>query len=860
MPIPKRRRMSEESAHEGVQPLADLTVVEVTESVAGAFCGRMLAAFGVRVIKIERPPHGSWTRYAEPQLHGIDAPDAGALFLFDNMGKESVLLDWHSADGKAALLDMVSNADVLIDDWQPRTRRELGIDADTLQALNPALVNLSITPFGLTGPYADWQSRPLVSLALGGYLYLSGEEEREPLMLPGYQAQRLTAMKGYAGIMLALRAREMTGNGQPVEISEMEALTALHQFTFVSHEYDGIIRKRAGVRLATGRRTGGYPITTLPCKDGYITFSASAPHQWDYVCAMIGREDLLIDPRFAAFQSLKDAADEIDDILLEWCADKTRQEIVELAAGVYSVPASPVFDLSETLRDEQYLYRGLFADFQHPQANTLTFPLVPFHMSKTQPRFTPAPSLGQHNDVTLSKALSPSMGEGWGGGENPAQPAQELARAEPFKEPVRGEPVEPRAPHSHPSTSSGRTDIEDNPVHTCMSPSPVRGEPVEPLLSGIRVIDLTRVWAGPLVARILADFGAHVIKVADPRVPIDRTRGVDNKHNRNKDSLALRLDLEEGRGAFLELAAISDIVIESFRPHVMRNFRLDYESLCQVRPDIIMCSISGYGSEGAAAEFPAYGTSVESITGIPSLMGYTGEMPMTSGIAYPDPVTGMNALVAITTALRHRTATGQGQFIDIALAEGPVCQVGEYIGAYAHNGVQPSRNGNSHYLHAPHGVYPCQGDDRWLAIAVTCEAQWRSLCDVMGMPELASDDRFRGESERKANEPALNDIIARWTRERGAIEMMNALQTVGVPAGAVHRSIDMLADPHLRERDFFVTLDEPDVGRKTYPGQAIITEGLPKNEWRPSARLGAHNETIIHELLGHNKVPSPLMD
>ena len=774
-----------------VLPLSDITVVEVADSVAGAFCGRMLAAFGARVMKIERPPKGSWTRYAEPQLNGVDAPDAGALFLYDNMGKESVLLDWQSADGKAALLELVGDADVLIDDWQPQTRRELGINAETLQSLNPALVNLSMTPFGLGGPYADWQSTPLVSLALGGYLYLSGEEDREPLMLPGYQAQRLTAMKGYAGIMLALRAREMTGKGQPVEVSEMEALAALHQFTFVSHEYDGIIRKRAGVRLATGRRTGGYPITTLPCKDGYITFSASAPHQWDYVCAMIGREDLLIDPRFTAFQSLKDAADEIDEILLEWCADKTRQEIVELAAGVYSVPASPVFDLSETLRDEQYLYRGLFAEFEHPQANALTFPRVPFHMSETQPKFTPAPSLGEHSESVKLKADVKS------------------------KNPV-------------------------HPVHPCKSS----------LLSGIRVIDLTRVWAGPLLARILADYGAHVVKIADPRVPVDRSRGVDNKHNRNKDSLALRLDLPEGRDAFLALTSVSDIVIESFRPHVMRNFKLDYEALRQARPDIIMCSISGYGSQGAAAEFPAYGTSVESITGIPSLMGYAGEMPMTSGIAYPDPVTGMNALAAITTALRHRTATGQGQFIDISLAEGPVCQIGEYIGAYAHNGAQPARNGNSHYRHAPHGVYPCQGDDRWLAIAVTCEAQWQSLCDVMSMPELVSDDRFRGESERKANEVALNGIIAGWTKERDAIKAMNALQAVGVPAGAVHRSVDMLADPHLRERDFFVTLDEPGIGRKTYPGQAIITDGLNKGEWRASAPLGMHNEFILSELLG----------
>ena len=789
-------------------PLSDISVIEVAGSVAGAFCGRMLAAFGARVIKVERPPKGSWTRYAEPQLKGCDAPDAGALFLFDNMGKESVLLDWKSADGMASLLNMVAHADVLIDDWQPKVRRELDVSAEALRALNPLLVNLSLTPFGLSGAYADWQSTPLVSLALGGYLYLSGEENREPLMLPGYQAQRLTGLKGYAGIMLALRSRDMNGEGQPVEVSEMEALAALHQFTFVSHEYDGIIRKRAGVRLATGRRAGGYPITTLPCKDGYITFSASAPHQWDYVCAMIGREDLLIDPRFAAFQSLKDAADEIDEILLGWCADKTRQEIVELAAGVYSVPASPVFDLSETLQDSQYNERGLFGGFAHPQNTPLTFPRAPFHMSATQPKFTPAPSLGQHDDLA---------GSGW-------------------------------------QSAIGKHNANSLDFRAQRQAQSERKEPgrAEPLLSGIRVIDLTRVWAGPLAARILADYGAHVVKVADPRVPVDRTRGVDNKHNRNKDSLALRLDLPEGRDAFLELAAVSDIVIESFRPRVMRNFGLNYDALRQVRPDIIMCSISGYGSEGAAAEFPAYGTSVESVTGIPSLMGYAGEMPMTSGIAYPDPVTGMNALAAIMTALRHRTATGRGQFIDVALAEGPVCQIGEFIGAYARKGVQPERDGNSHHKHAPHGVYRCAGDDRWLAIAVTSAEQWIALCNVMRLPRLAPDARFCDEAARKKNEAALNDIIAAWTQERDAIEMMKALQVAGVPAGAVHRSVDMLNDPHLRERDFFVTLDEADVGRKRYPGQAILTDGLQKRNWKPSARLGEHNAFLLTELLGRS--------
>ncbi len=801
-------------------PLSDITVVEAAESVGGAFCGRMLAAFGARVVKLERPPNGAWTRYAEPRLDGLTPPEAGALFLYDNMGKESVALDWHTPDGMAALMRLIRDADVLIDDWQPRKRRALGIDAARLKALNPALINLSLTPFGLDGPYADWQATPLVSLALGGYLYLSGDEAREPLMLPGYQAQRLAAMKGYAGVLLALRARDVDGVGQPVQVSEMETLVALHQFTIVARTYDGIVRKRAGVRLAAGRRIGGYPITTLPCKDGYITFSASAPYQWDYLCAAMGREDLLIDSPIAAAPSLRDAAHLIDEILLDWVKDKTRQEIVDLAAGVYSVPASPVLDITETLQDGQYAERRLFQRIEHPQGAAITFPTVPYHMSETPPAFTRAPALGEHTAPALARAHSDA-----------ADARNDVG--------VR----------NNGAASNGIS--VDRAASNAVSPPPPTAKPArKALLDGVRVLDLTRVWAGPLVGRILADFGAHVIRISDPRIPQDRTMGTNNKLGRNKDHIALRLDLADGKDAFLDLAAVSDIVIESFRPHVMRNFGLDYPALRRVRPDLIMCSLSGYGAQGANAEFPAYGTSVESITGVPSLMGYENEMPMTSGIAYPDPVAGLNAAAAMLTALRHRTATGEGQFIDLALAEGPVCHIGEHIAAVAHNGRQPPRRGNKHREHAPHGVYPARGNDRWLAIAVTSQEQWRALCGIMEMPELADDKRFRSQTARKTNEDALNRIIADWTQPRDALETMRALQTAGVPAGAAHTNIDLLNDPHLRQRDFFVDLDEPDIGVMTYPGQAIITDGLNKRNWRASAPPGAHNALVLNDLLG----------
>ena len=181
-------------SHLSVGPLSDITVIEVAEGVAGPFCGRMLAGFGAKVIKVERPPVGDWTRWAEPQLEGLESPESGALFLFNNMGKESLTIDWTESDGMATLRSLISGADVLIDDWTFQTRETLGLSQREIKDMNDSIINLSITPFGLDGPYSEWLSTPLVSLALGGYLYLSGSASMEPLMLPGHQSQYVTGL------------------------------------------------------------------------------------------------------------------------------------------------------------------------------------------------------------------------------------------------------------------------------------------------------------------------------------------------------------------------------------------------------------------------------------------------------------------------------------------------------------------------------------------------------------------------------------------------------------------------------------------------------------------------------------------
>ena len=358
------------------------------------------------------------------------------------------------------------------------------------------------------------------------------------------------------------------------------------------------------------------------------------------------------------------------------------------------------------------------------------------------------------------------------------------------------------------------------------------------LLSDIRVLDLTCVWAGPLATRIMGDFGAEVIKISDPRVPLDRLSGTNNKLNRNKVNLALRLDREEGRAVFLDLVATSDVVVENFRPRVMRNFDLTYGRLQEARPDIVMCSMPGFGTTGEYADYPAFGPSVEAMTGLPSMMGYESGEPRTSALAFPDPVAALNSVAAIMTALHHRRQSGEGQFIDLALTEGPICQIGEYVAAYSRTGHQPPRVGNSHPVHAPYGVYPAAGDDDWVAICVQSDAEWRELCELMGRPELSHDRRFSGESVRRRNRDEVDAILSEWSRTLDGERIASSAQSVGIAAGRVAKNWQMLLDVHLNDRGFFVDLVEPDVGRKKYPGQAIMMDGLRKSDWQSVGAAG----------------------
>ena len=371
-------------------------------------------------------------------------------------------------------------------------------------------------------------------------------------------------------------------------------------------------------------------------------------------------------------------------------------------------------------------------------------------------------------------------------------------------------------------------------------------------LSDIRVIDMTRVWAGPLGSRIFADFGAHVIRVSDPRTSEQGLSLMDRELNRNKPNLAVRLDIDEGRDIFLELVAVSDVVVENFRPRVMPNLDLGYETLSKVNPGIVLCSMSGFGATGPYSTYPSLGTAAEAQSGIVSMLGYPGELPLPTGIAYADPLSGLNMVAAVMNALTHKRETGLGQFIDHSLADSPVGVLGEYVAGFSVTGRAPGPSGNRFKEDAPSRAYAASGDDNWVAVSVTSDDDWCALRRAMGDPETLEKPEYATADGRRLHEDAIDAAIAAWMRDRDPREAMERLQAEGVPAGLVAKNRDVLSDPHLSARGLFVELDEPQFGPKRYAGIPIPGNSLDVRQWKPASDIGQDSAALLTELLGYD--------
>ncbi|UCH22099.1 MAG: CoA transferase [Deltaproteobacteria bacterium] len=378
---------------------------------------------------------------------------------------------------------------------------------------------------------------------------------------------------------------------------------------------------------------------------------------------------------------------------------------------------------------------------------------------------------------------------------------------------------------------------------------------MEEILQEIRVLDLTRIVAGPCTTRILADFGAEVIKIQSASL----ARGIESNTtpyfcawNRNKRSITLNMDHREAREIFLNLVQISDIVVENFSPRVMANWELNYDNLLKSNENLIMLSMSGMGQTGPWKDYVAFGPTVQALGGLTYLTAYVSDTPMGLGYAYADLVSGLYGAISILAALEHRDRTGQGQYIDLSEYEAICTTIGPALmDAYVNlNESMPMGNDDVSLPAAPCGCYRCLGEDRWCVVAIFTEDEWRALCGILGKPAWTREDRFSSLPNRKKYRKELDLLIGKWTAKQTAEYVVERLQGVGLAAGIVQNAEDLANDPQLLANDFFTSLNHPLLGEIKTDTTPINLKNYPKASWNASPLLGEANQYVFGELLG----------
>ncbi|MBI4233361.1 MAG: CoA transferase [Chloroflexi bacterium] len=384
------------------------------------------------------------------------------------------------------------------------------------------------------------------------------------------------------------------------------------------------------------------------------------------------------------------------------------------------------------------------------------------------------------------------------------------------------------------------------------------------ILRGVRVVDLSMGWAGPLAAMLLADFGAEIVKIESTR-HLDWWRGGDigkgpedrpyeklatfNSVNRNK--YGCTVDLQDPRGMALlkRLIAISDVLVENFTPRVMPNLGLTYDAIRAINPTLVTISMPAFGNSGPWRNYAGYGNTVEALSGLTGLTGYSDGPPTLQSNAYGDPVSGIGGAIAVLMALVHRWRTGRGQHIELSDQEMVVHHVSQALLDYALNGRVQERPGNRHPWMAPHGVYPCRGEDVWIAIAVASDEEWRALCTTLGHPEVIADARFADGLSRWHHQDDLDPLLCAWTVEWDRRELAEHLQRAGVAAATVNSNAEVLNDPQIQARHSFVWMDRRYVGYHPYTGIPARLSHTPGSIHKPAPTLGEDNAFLLGNLL-----------
>ncbi|SPM36803.1 caib/baif family protein [Mycobacterium rhizamassiliense] len=774
--------------------LTGFRVVELAGSVAGEYCGKLLADFGAEVIKVEMPGWGSPTRAMAPIVGDVPVPDGSALFAYLNTNKQSIEFDVTDPTGAERLHELIGAADAVIDD-----RATSGAER------HPDVVFCSITPFGLgAAPEFDNAKSINVFHASGwGYHTPSHPDTAQPpLQGPGrFLADYEAGLEAALCVASALFGRMHSGRGESIDISQQAVLVS---------RADCILgRFVTGEVPADGARDDfdqQGPASFFACADGFVYLYMTSRAHWVGVKALMGDPEWLneFDDDWLEFSVTREKVATFQRGFAEWVKDLAKEAAADQAQRI-SVPLVPVNGAADLHESPQYRHRGFFTDLRHPVLGLASYPTVPYALSASPTEIvSAAPTLGQHTAAVLGRLATP---------------------------------------HPRPAVKSPQL----------KPPRDARGGP----LQGVRIVELTKVWAGPYAGKLLAMLGAEVIKVETAALPEEMRAygGTDINHapfflSINPEILSVDLDIKspEGMANLRELIARSDIVINNLRPGAMERQGLGYEQLAEIKEDIIAVSIKMWGNDGPLGHQTGYAPCFSALAGLASLVGYRGGPPLGASMRYGDSTVGAAAAYAAVVALLHREQTGEGQFVDVSAVETLSSMIGDCLLEQSLTGKRLGPNGNGHPDICPHGCYPC-ADGAWITVAAADEAQWRSLCDVLGATTLADDPRYASRAQRHANSDALDADLARLTVARDAEELAARLRSAGVPGGKSATSVDVIADQRLWDRELYRFVSDHREGQRPVLGPSWRLTRDPAQISRGAPDLGEHTDYVVHQIL-----------
>ncbi len=785
--------------------LSGIRVIDLCD-LRGQSCGRLLADLGAEVILVE-PLEGMASRQRAP-LHN----KTSLHFEVHNANKKSIKLNFSDPVDVKHFKQLIGSCDLVIDGRNPAEYTDIGMSAEDIRKLRQDLIVLSLTDFGLTGPYKDFVGSEAVHLAMGAVLSRSGVNGSDPILPPGELASETAAIQACWATLLAYWQRLHNGQGDLLDFSINDAVAqifdpgvgATGSAAAGRTAIETAIHGRPIVKMIPGKLPSIallYPI--FKCAEGHIRICLLNPRQWRGMSEWLGDDHPFRHPKYETNINRIMKVDKVNALLEKFFADKPRELIVS-EGQKRGIPIAALSLPSEVFEEEHFAERQLYTKL-HAGADSGLAPAGYCRIDQQRIGINqPAPELGQHNDELLN--------------------------------------------HIHPK----KTD-EDAITNNS---SPLR----KPLI-GITVLDLGIIVAGGDLGRLFADQGADVIKVENHKYADGLRQSLDGnpvpisfaQANRNKRSLGLNLRSDKGKSLFKELVKSADIVISNFKPGTMESLGLGFGILQDINPAIICAESSAMGSFGSKSKTMGYGPLVRASSGLSGLWSYPGEDIVCgdSITIFPDHFAARISAVAIMAKLIERQRTGLGGFVDVSQAECIISSLSTELlnESLTKGSLRPKGQREPH--DAPNGLYPCTGDDEWVAISVSSDSQWQALCGAMGKAQLADDPRYFTTEQRILHTDELEQVVRSWTSSRTPDQVMRLCQQEQVPAGNMLRLSEFLGNPHYQARQFFKTLNQPTADRplETENGPVGFSDNLPEPDIKPAPILAQHTREVVKELL-----------